>query len=765
MKTASNSNFQSLRSNVIPEKLVMTSTLLALSQLTTQAAPPAPAEKKKEDGTTTLPEMVVQADGTKKLYKPENLATPKYTVPLRDVPQTVTAIPKEVMQEQGSSSLRDVLRNVPGISIQAGEGGVPPGDNLAIRGFNARTDLFVDNVRDFGGYSRDPFNIEQVEVTKGPSSTSGGRGSTGGSINLSSKMPKLEKSYGILLGGGTDSYTRATVDINQPIPALSGTAVRLNTVYHHQDIPGRDVADQERWGFAPSITFGLGTDTRFTLSYFHLQQSNTPDYGLPWVPRDNPLTPANENITGLPSGRVDVNDRNYYGLQSRDYDKTSTDIVTAIYEHDITEDLKLKNTLRLGQTENDFIITAPRFFGSLSRLPQGADPTSVNPANRNRDQSTSIISNQTDVRYDFNTGSVKHQLVASLEVSREDTENRTRTDLNVANQPALNLRNPNSKTPYVSDFQYNDGFTEATADTVAISLFDTVKLNDQWMVSGGVRWDSFDVEYQNRAATVNNVPGLFTDIGRKDEVFSYRGAVTFKPLENGSVYLGYGTSFNPSAEALTLTGTPVPPSTTLSTVDLEPEKNETIELGTKWDLLDEQLTLTAAIFRTDKTNARTEDPADPTDLLTLDGEQRIQGFEFGFSGQITEKWRVIGGYAYLDSEIRASKNEFELGSETSNTPQNSFNLWTVHDLPAGFQVGLGAQYVGSRYNNTNSATRQEAPSYTTFDALVGYKVNDNVSFRLNAYNLLDKDYIDRVGGGHYIPGQGRSVTLTADIKF
>ncbi|NJR42790.1 MAG: TonB-dependent receptor [Akkermansiaceae bacterium] len=360
---------------------------------------------------------------------------------------------------------------------------------------------------------------------------------------------------------------------------------------------------------------------------------------------------------------------------------------------------------------------------------------------------------------------MKHQLVASLEVSREDTENRTRTDLNVANQPALNLRNPNSKTPYVSDFQYNDGFTEATADTVAISLFDTVKLNDQWMVSGGVRWDSFDVEYQNRAATVNNVPGLFTDIGRKDEVFSYRGAVTFKPLENGSIYLGYGTSFNPSAEALTLTGTPVPPSTTLSTVDLEPEKNETIELGTKWDLLDEQLTLTAAIFRTDKTNARTEDPADPTDLLTLDGEQRIQGFEFGFSGQITEKWRVIGGYAYLDSEIRASKNEFELGSETSNTPQNSFNLWTVHDLPAGFQVGLGAQYVGSRYNNTNSATRQEAPSYTTFDALVGYKVNDNVSFRLNAYNLLDKDYIDRVGGGHYIPGQGRSVTLTADIKF
>jgi catecholate siderophore receptor len=747
----------------------MTSTLLALSQLASTAATAPAPEKKTEDEGTALPQLVVQADGTKKLYKPENLTTQKYTVPLRDVPQTVTVIPKEVMQEQGVSNLRDVLKNVPGISMQAGEGGVPPGDNLAIRGFNARTDLFVDGVRDFGGYSRDPFNVEQVEVTKGPSSTNAGRGSTGGSINLSSKMPHLENAYGLMLGGGSDGFLRSAFDVNQEIPTLKGAAVRLNGVYHSQDTPGRDHVEQERWGVAPSISFGLGTETRFTLSYFHLEQNNTPDYGLPWVPRDNPLTPENENITGLSSGQTRADDNNWYGLLGRDRENTKTDIITGIFEHDFNENLKLKNTTRLGQNEIDLIVTAPRFFTdsnpatpTRNPLPPGVDPTSVRRTDwKNRDQKDTIISNQTDLRYDFETGTVKHELVASLEYAHEESENRTRDDLNAAALPIANLGNPDPTTSYVSDFVYNDGVNETTADTFALSLFDTVKINEQWMVTGGLRWESFDVDYTSRAPTVAGVPGLVTDLDRKDEMLSYRAAITYKPVQTGSIYLGYGTSFNPAAEGLALSDS----TTAANNVETDPEENQTIELGTKWDFLDEKLSLTGAIFRTDKTNARTEDPADPADVITLDGEQSVQGFEVGFTGLITEQWRIIGGYTYLDSEIKSSNNAFEEGNEISNTPENSFSLWTVHDLPAGFQVGVGTQYVGSRYNNANDTTRQQAPSYTVFDAMVGYKLNENVSFRLNAYNLGDKDYIDRVGGGHYVPGQGRSVVLTADIKF
>jgi catecholate siderophore receptor len=244
-------------------------------------------------------------------------------------------------------------------------------------------------------------------------------------------------------------------------------------------------------------------------------------------------------------------------------------------------------------------------------------------------------------------------------------------------------------------------------------------------------------------------------------MFSYRGAVTYKPQENGSIYLGYGTSFNPAAEGLTLSEG----ATAAANINLDPEESRTVELGTKWDVLDERLSLTAALFRTEKTNARTEDPTNPGDVLVLDGEQVVQGFEFGFSGQVMDNWRLIGGYTFLDSEITESNNPLEEGNEVSNTPEHSFSLWTVHTLPAGFEAALGAQYVDSRFNNTRGDTRQEAPGYLTLDGMISYRVNENVTLRLNAYNLTDKEYIDRVGGGHFIPGQGRSAVLSANITF
>lgn len=745
----------------------MTSTLLALSQLVTAAAAPAADEEKAPDGNATaLPQMVVQADGTKKLYNPENLQSRKYTVPILDIPQTVTVVSEEVINEQGASSLRDVLRNVPGISIQAGEGGQPPGDNLAIRGFSARSDLFVDGVHDFGGYSRDSFNIEQVEVTKGPSSTNAGRGSTGGTVNLTSKMPHLDNSYDIMLGGGTDSYTRATIDLNQEIPNLTRTAVRLNAMYHNQDVADRDHVQQERWGVAPSITMGLGTDTRFTLSYFHLQENNVPDYGLPWVPRDHTLASgAQNNITGLPPGRLrHVNDSNWYGLSVRDRNDTQTDMITAIFEKDFNEALKLTNITRYGRSTIDLISTPPRFytdpaFPGSNKLPAGAAPTSVRRSDvKYRDEVDSILANQTDLSYKFQTGSVEHELVGSVELSHEESKNRLRDDHNKANLPYTNLFDPNPSTPYTPDI-FHTGFANTVeADTVAFSLFDTAKLSENWILSGGMRWESIGSEFGGPSTLF---PGTTFDQSKQDNLFSYRAAITWKPVEKGSVYLGYGTSFNPSGENFNASDSP----TSASYYDIDPEENRTIELGTKWELMDKNLLLSAAIFRTDKTNARTVDPTDPTDVLALDGEQRVQGFEFGFTGLITEKWRVIGGYTYLDGEVTDSDNILEKGNTLSNTPKNSFALWTVYDLPKGFQIGFGTQYVGSRYNRTDEQTRQEAPGFAIINALVGYQLNENVSFRLNGYNLADKDYIDQVGGGHYVPGAGRSVTLTADIKF
>lgn len=785
MKTNSDFSSTNLRLTGRTEKLAMTSTLLALSQLAAPAATPvAEITADPEGGTTSLPEVVVQADGTK-LYKPENLTSKKYTVPIRDVPQTVTVLPKEVIREQGATSLRDVLRNVPGISMQAGEGGGgPSGDNLAIRGFAARSDIFIDGFRDSagGGYTRDPFNIEQVEVAKGPASANSGRGSTGGSINIASKTAHLGNSYDGAVTVGTDELYRGTFDVNQELPYLQGAAFRLNGMLHSQDIADRDGVEQERWGIAPTITFGLGTDTRFTLSFQHLDQDNTPDYGLPWVPRNstvpgpndaitqNPTTTTVVNNTGLDSGIPSVSYKNWYGNSKRDYEEIQTDIFSASFEHDINEDLKITSGFRYSRNDRDSVTTAPRFVGVAVKDPSTGNTTTtyngttLNQQFQSRDQLDTGFYNQTNFVYDFATGSVKHTVVTGFEISREESKNHGRSVIDPATglpilptqNPQIDLLTGQQIVPYVGRIERNGSYTSADVESAAVYLFDTAKIAEKWEISGGLRFDSSSTEYTNYTPTAlfPALPLYNETVG--DDVWSYRASVTYKPVKEGSIYFGYGSSYNPSTELLTY-------GTTVANIGLEPEESETFELGAKWEFLDQKLLLTGALFRTDKSNARTVDPV--TDTVSITGEQVVQGVEIGFTGSVTEKFRLIGGYTFLDSEVEKSNNPNEVGNEVSNTPENSFSLWAVHDLPAGFSVGLGSQYVGSRFNNSNGATRQKAPDFVLFNAMASYELNKNVTFRLNADNLFDEEYIDRVGGGHFVPGVGRTVSLTADFQF
>ena len=723
------------------ESLALTGTLLTISQVGGHAAPAPDTDDEKP--VDDLAELVVEGE-EKTLYKPERLASPKFTQPLVDIPQTVSVIPKEVMREQNATSLRDVLRNTPGISLQAGEGGQPPGDNLSIRGFNARTDLFVDGVRDFGGYTRDPFNLEQVEVAKGPASTNAGRGSTGGSVNLVSKTPGLDKAYDIMIGGGTDDYVRTTVDVNAPLTWVDGAAFRLNLMYHNADTPGRDIATEERWGIAPSITFGLGTPTRATFSYFYMGTDGIPDYGLPWVATPNAaLAPYQNQI-------APVNFDNFYGLVSRDYLKNDTHIFTAELEHDFSESLRLRNITRYGHHTTDLSITSPRFVDVDPGTPGNQYGTVIRRTDwKTRDQTDTVFANQTDLNIDFNTGSLKHQVVTGFEVAYEESKNFNRIDANPLTAPNTDVFNPNPYDAYVPMIRRDGTFTSANATTFAAYLFDSIELNEQWQLDGGVRWDHYDVDFTN--ATVGG-------IGKSSSGFSYRGAVTWKPRENGSVYIGYGTSFDPSSDspAMSVRGT------NTSSFYTDPEESHTTEIGTKWELFDERLLLTAAIFRTDKTNARTPDPV-TGNTTVLNGEQRVQGFEIGANGTVTDWWRVTAGYAYLDSEVRSSGNAAEVGNQLSNTPEHSLSLWNVFTIPGGVQAGIGANFVDSRFSN-NSNTR-EAPSYWLFDAMVGYQVSENVSVQLNLNNLLDEDFVDQVGGGHAIPGAGRSAVVSTRFTF
>lgn len=688
------------------------------------------------DTKTVVFELRVTADDVTVTGQVRTVSSPKFTEPLRDVPQTITVIPKAVIEAQGASTLRDVLRNVSGITFQAGEGGTPAGDQLTIRGFSARTDMFIDGVRDFGGYSRDAFNMEQVEVSKGPSSSIAGRGSTGGAINQVSKAPTLGRAYNLSVGGGNADYKRTTLDVNQPLDSLgiAGAAFRVNAMWTDTGTPGRDEVKSERWGIAPSLAFGLGSPTRFTVSYLHLGQDNLPEYGIPWVGANtSPVLEAYAN------GQPPVDQRNFYGLKSRDYEKTDTDVATAQVDHDFSGTLSLRNITRYGRNVRDSVIAAPRFVAINTS-------TAITRQLQSRDMTDTVAANQTNLTARVATGRLQHAFAAGLEFSQETSKNFARTG---PAAPTTDLFAPDPNQPYTGPIVRTGAYTDGTANSAAAYLFDTVKLAEQWEVTGGLRWDRFDADYDTVTVAAEK-----TNFQRTDNMVSWRAGVVYKPKPNGSVYVGYGTSFNPSAEGLSLSA---------STVELKPEQSRNYEVGTKWDVLQEKLSLTSAVFRTEKTNARTPgvNPGDPLTVLT--GEQVVQGLELGLQGRLNASWTALASYSFMHSDIPQSNTPADLDNALALTPQHTLNLWTTYLLPVNITVGGGLQYMDSVFRNT--ANTAEVPSYWLVNAMASYTVNPFLTFRLNATNLANERYVDRVGGGHYIPGPGRQVMLSADVKL
>jgi catecholate siderophore receptor len=671
--------------------------------------------------TQELPKVSVtsQADG----YKPEELSSLKYGTSLRDTPQSVTVVPSAVIEARGATTLSDVMRNVSGISLVAGEGGGARGDNFRIRGFAANTDIFIDGMRDLAQYSnRDPFNLEQLEVVKGPSGAFAGRGSTGGAINQVSKSPQQEALMGGTLSLGTDDTRRVTTDWNQPIGEDS--ALRLNLMYHESDIEGRDIAHNERWGVAPAFTFGLGTPTRTTFSYYQLEQDNIPDYGLP-----------------LTQGElvVDIDHANWYGFRDLNQEKERAQIGTVRVEHDFGAAALLRTQFRYMENDLFSVVTPPR----------NADPV-ANTVQRNpnvRDTLNTFAANQTDLSINFATGAVRHTVATGFEFAHETYDQQAYTLTPTA--PLDNLTNPDPDTPYDPVF-ISGTLTENSGDSIGVYAFDTLQIGERWQVIGGLRWDRFDA-----AADILALGVPAAHVERTDEMTSWRAALVYKPGESASLYVSGGTSFNPSAEAGSLTA---------AQSLVAPEETLSYEIGGKWDVIDERLSLTAAIFHTEKTNARTPGlPGEP--VTVLDGEQRVNGVELSATGSITERWQVFAGFTYLDSEITESNNPLEQGNEIGNTPPQTFNLWTSYRLPGNVELGFGAQYVSER-TVSNTVTTELDP-YWLFDAMAGYTFSRRLDLRLNIYNLSDEFYFQKLNGGgaHGVPGPGRSALLSVSMQF
>lgn len=718
----------------------------------------------------------------------EAASSPKYTTTLTDTPQSITVVTRESIDEQNLLSLRDVLSTVPGITFGAGEGGGGYGDSITLRGFSGSNDVTIDGLRDSAQYTRsDPFNLEQVEVVSGASSVYSGAGSLGGTVNLVSKTAQAADFSRFTVGGGTDSYARVTTDINRTFG--QGGAVRFNAMGHRNDVPGRKVENNERWGVAPSIAIGLGGATTLALSYLHQHDDNIPQYGVP-------------TYFGrlLPGAKYS----NYYGYRNIDRQVIDIDAFTVGLSHVFSDALVLRNQTRWQQTSQLSRVDPPQGTWCLANglLPDGdACPTGYlpgqyqpsGPRGTTRDTRNQILVTQTDLTSSFRTGSVEHTLVTGFSLSSESYFLRNGNSLRHADgtpNPALprtSIATPD--TLYTGPVNFiTSSTTDSKLDNRAIYAFDNIQLSSMWSLNGGVRLERNEasstlVTYDTPAAGGGATPTLPSV--NDDTLFSYRAAVLFKPLANSSFYLAFGNSQTPSTSSV---NGRCSTSATAGNCNLDPEEGESLELGTKWDLLGNRLSLTAAVARNERTNYRVSDasnPDNPTGEQVLDGSARVDSLMLGVAGLLADNWSVFANYTFLDSEVlqgasdfvSANGQDYTRGDPLTNVPRHAASLWTTYEPMRGFQLGYGLTYQGKVYIGQHTSPTGNYPagaalptgaSYTVHRAMASYQLNPRIQVQFNVNNLLDKQYLTRLRTQQIAwatPGEARSFVLSANLRF
>jgi catecholate siderophore receptor len=706
----------------------------------------------------------VSVEGTAKAQ------SPKYTEPLRDTPQTVVVIPQQIIQQQNVTSLRDVLRNTPGVTMSVGEGasGTYPaaGDNVLIRGFSARNDIYIDGARDPGSNSHDMFNTEAVEVAKGPSSVTAGRGSTGGSINMITKSANALNSANVRVTGGNADHKRAQLDVNRRL--TDTIAVRVNAMVQDTGYAGRDVAEYKTWGFAPSLALGLGSPTQLTLNFSRSKQDNVPDWGLPTLLPDLAVA---EHVT-----INDLDFSNWYGLTSRDYERTTSDSATATLTHKFNQSVTLRNLTRYSKNFRDAVLTPPRPASSTAG--QGPGDPGYDPGvaqirrtdTKYQHRDDRFLTNQTDLTSAFRTGPIQHRTDVGVEFSRDRQPTFAFTDLFTNGRPPVDdLFSPTPDASYTPAYGLTGASSNARAATVAGYAFDTVKLTEKWQVDLGARWDKVDVDYTSVATN-----GVASEFARVDRAFSGRSGVVYKPTLRSSIYGAYSTAFTPAydgAHGLTLAGSGV------NNQSLPPEKTRNIEVGAKWDV--RGLHATAAVFRIEKTNAKT---TDLNGAVILAGDQRIDGIELGVNGHLTTRLTAFAGLALMDGKVRESGAPSEVGARLAYVPRISFDVWSTYELSRQLTVGGGVRHSDGHYFNQtggflfvsnrfdtryveNAAAIQALTRYWVIDAMATYQINKHLQLQVNANNLNNERYVDRGYDRHFLPGPTRQILISPVITW
>ena len=720
-------------------------------------------------GSAMAEEQVIQLETIHQEVKAEQApglkvnqsANSKFVAPLLDTPKSVSVISKQLIEDTQVTTLSDALRTVPGITLGAGEGGNPNGDRPFIRGYNSESSMYVDGVRNATSQNREMFAVEQVEVTKGSASAMGGAGTTGGSINMISKVAKAGDFLEGSVAGGTDNYQRITLDGNKDFG--NGIAARVAVMGHHNEKAGqKNGAEYKRAGIAPSIVFGLDTPTRATLSYYYLKSDDTPDSGVPYK-----YDAAKKATIGKP---VDVKQGIYYGLLSRDFQKQENQIGTIKLEHDLTDNLTLSNTAVYSTAKNDYLWTQP-------------DDSKGNVLNdkvwrriNSRITDTNIFTDQLALTGKFNTGAFKHSFNIGAEYSDQKSDKGNyltsypgypgtttggfNSDCAINDAWCTSLTNPDSRNQWLGSSAANKNLTTTTTETTSVYLLDNIEFSPQWLLDLGLRWDKFDTK-QTTNATGDSIEN-------NTDFLTYQAGLIFKPVENGSIYASYATSANPVG----VDGGDGSEAIGQAYMDLDPEESRTFEIGTKWDVLNERLSLTAAVFRTEKQNTRIQLDAA---TYTNGGDTQVDGLELGVNGQITDKWAVSAGYTYLDSETVnpgpscnrqgvCTPDNPAKGKQMQNVPKNSATLWTTYAVTPALTLGAGAVAMDKVYGD--AANTKWVPGYVRYDAMARYNVNENVDLQLNVNNLSDERYFTKAYASHYATeAEGRSAVLAVNFKY
>ncbi|MEW9273388.1 TonB-dependent receptor [Gluconobacter oxydans] len=673
----------------------------------------------------------------------------KYTASLLDTPRSLSVVTQEQMKLVNATSFEEAMRTVPGVSFRGGDAYAIPGGNYpVIRGFGSYSNMFIDGLRDSGVSQREVFDVEEMEVLKGPGSVYGGRGGLGGQINITTKKAQLGNSLSGRIGFGTAAYKRGTIDINRQIG--SSTAFRLNAMGDDGDTAGREPTGGHKWGVAPSMSFGLGTPTRLTLGYYHLYSFDMPDYSAPY-----------SKITHEP---LDIPRHTVLGLKDRDFERSTTDLGQIILERDLWRNFVFRNTLQWTSTQYDYIATNPQW--------QSTSLTNHNILLEAKSGKfhTDNFQEQAMVSGTFDTGFIHHSINTGIEVSRERL---TRNEYYVVDSTGHNLRNGgscsvayncvsasnlgswSSHNPWTGSYSLGEpGIAPLNTNVTTGSAyaFDTMSMfNDHLLINGGVRFDRF------MTSVVQGNVGL----SNNQSFINYQAGAVYKPIKPIkpiNIYFSYATASNPVGVDAGADG-----QIALSTANnkLAPQNGKNIEVGAKAELFNGRFSITGSLFDGKMTNAQVSDGfGNQIDA----GTQRVRGAEINVAGNITPRWEVFGGWTYLDSTVMdGGPTHANVGKRFPYTPGNSVALWSTYKILPQFKAGGGLTYMSKRYTNVNNQTW--VPEYVRLDMVADYQITKTLDLQANLQNLTNKRYYDRVYANYSRIAAGRAVTFQLSFKM